>query len=252
MAFATFCPIIMRLKTLPTSAFARPSLSLLTATLCLCACGGGGGSSSPAQPPTPTPTPVASPQRLFAPLQQIANNTNFKYLKACYFPTQKFGAVGQSGIDFLDSLVIGAASSNNAVLYNAQNGNSYVNTSRSYKGSNPIAGAPPQLWTGVMQLNADGSASGFGAPCTPTTMLEKPINTCYWLAEDVDKNAVAIGAFTQIGNARPQTASGTATVLNPGWGTGQAYMFYYEMSFGTECSAPDSKTIARGGPILGS
>ncbi len=239
----------MRPKTLPAPAVARTPLSLLAALLCLSACGGGGG-SSPA--PTPTPTPTASLQRLFAPLQQVSNNTNYKYLKACYFPTQKFGAVGQSGIDFLESLVIDTASSNNAVLYNAQNGNSYLNTNRSYKGSNPIAGAPPQLWTGVMQLNADGSASGFGAPCTPTTMLEKPINTCYWLAEDVDKNAVAIGAFTQIGNARPQTASGTATVLNPGWGTGQAFVFYYEMSFGTECSAPDSKTIARGAPIFGS
>lgn len=242
----------MRLPILPVPAFLRPSLPLLAATLYLSACGGGGGTSSPAPAPTPTPTPTASLQRLFAPLQQVDQSSTFKYLKACYFPAQKFGTVGQSGVDFLESLVVDTASTNNAVLYNAQNGNSYVNTNRSYKGSSPIAGAPPQLWTGVMQLNADGSASGFGAPCTPTTMLDKPVNTCYWLAEDVDKNAVAIGAFLQIGNARPQTSSGTATMLNPGWGTGQAYMFYYEMSFGPNCSAPDSKTIARGGPILGS
>lgn len=241
----------MRLPTRSCFAFSRPRLTLLAAVLCLCACGGGGGTSSPA-PATPPPVPATSLQRLFAPLQQVDQSTSFKYLKACYFPTQKFGSVGQSGVNFLESLVVDTASTNNAVLYNAQNGNSYVNTNRSYKGSSPIAGAPPQLWTGVMQLNADGSASGFGAPCTPTTMIDKPINTCYWLAEDADKNSVAIGAFLQIGNARPQTSSGTGTVINPGWGTGQAYLFYYEMSFGPNCSAPDSKTIARGGPILGS
>ena len=223
-------------------------LTALAASLCAC----GGGSSSATTAPIPTPTPAPTLGRLFAPLAQADPSASFKYLKACYFPTQQFGSEGQSGIDFLESLVVDVASSNNAVLYNAQNGNSYVHTNRSYKGSSPIAGAPPQLWTGVMQLNADGSASGFGVPCTPATMLDRPPATCYWLVEDVNKNSSAVGSFTQIGNGRPETASGTATVLNPGWGTGAAYYFYYEMSFGPNCSAPNSKTLWRGGPLSGS
>jgi hypothetical protein len=242
---------------LPTSlrldpAVLRPGLLLSTLAMSLAACGGGGGGSTTTPTPTPTPTPAAALPRLFAPLVQADPASPYKYLKGCYFPTQKFGTVGQSGSDFLESLVVDVASTNTAVLYNAQNGNSYAHTNRSYKGSNPIAGAPPQLWTGVFKLSSDGAAVGFGAPCTPTTMLERPSTTCYWLAEDVDKRSVAIGAFTQIDNARPQTSSGASILLNPGWESGTAYYFYYEMSFGPACSAPDSKTIWRSGPILGS
>lgn len=215
--------------------------------LCLAGCGGG-SASSPSTPGTPTPAPTLA--RLFAPLTPppAGAGNDFKYLKVCYFPTQQFGTTGQSGIDFIESLVLDKLPTPTAPIYHAQNGQAVATTNRAYKGSDPVSGAPPVLWTGVATINTDGSASGFGAPCTPTDMLTAPGSTCYWLAENNSTQSVAVGSFIQLGDARPQTSSGTAALINPGWGTGAGFYFWYEMSFGPSCSAPGSKIIARGQP----
>lgn len=227
----------------------------LAASCCLSllACGGGGGGSATntgttTPVPTAVPTPAPTPTRLFAPLAPDGGNASFKYLKACYFPTRQVGTAGQAGIVFLESLVLDILPSRTATIYNAQTGQTSALTTRSYKGSNPVAGAPPLLWTGVFKPNADGSASGFGAPCTPTTMLTAPEFTCYWLGEDSLAQSSAISAFLSIGDVRPQTGSDTSVLINPGWITGGGFYFWYEMSFGGNCSAPGSQTIWRGPP----
>lgn len=238
------------------------TLLTLSGSLCLAilsACGGGGGSGggnatpSATPSPTPTPTPTNTLGQLFAPLAPADGaSTSFKYLKACYFQTRQAGTVGQTGVQFLESLVIETLPAATAVLYNAQNGNSVRTTTRTYRGSNPAAGAPQQIWTGVARLNADGSASGFGAPCTPTTMIDRPPETCYWLAQSDNGQEVAIGQFNSLGAATPETSSVGTMLTNPGWGTGTAYYFWYEFSFGPSCSAPNSTTLWRGPARAGS
>jgi hypothetical protein len=218
----------------------------------LVACGGG-GSSGPAPTPTPTPTPPSALGQLFAPLAAAdAASTSFKYLKACYFPTRQAGAVGQAGVEFLESLVIDTLPASTAVLYNAQNGNSVRTTTRTYRGSSPAVGAPPLLWTGVMRLNTDGSASGFGVPCTPNAMTERPTDACYWLGKNETGTEQAIGQFISLGATTPETSSTGTSLINPGWGTGTAYYFWYEFSFGASCSAPNSTTLWRGPARAGS
>lgn len=220
-----------------------------SACLLLSACGGGGSSPSVASGtpvPVVTPTPAPTLSQVFATALVGAGDPGSKYLKACYFPTQQFGTVGQSGISFLESLVLETLPSATAPVYNALNGNTTLVTNRSYKGSSPVAGAPATLWTGVFKLNADGSASGFGYPCTPDTMITAPTTTCYWLEEDVNGKSLAQGSFVAVGNARPQTSSGSNVLINPGWDSGTAFYFWYEMSYGGSCSAPGSTTVWRG------
>jgi hypothetical protein len=221
----------------------------------LTACGGGGETStSTTNPPTTTPTTTqGSLARLFAPLALAdpATDAASKFLKACYFPVQQLGATGQAGINLLESLVIDILPAATATLFHAQTGDNIVKTNRTYRGSDPAAGAPPRLWTGVVKLNADGSGSGFGPPCTPEAMVEAPPQTCYWLAQDGTGQSLAINQFLSITDGRPQTSSGAASLINPGAGVGGAFYFYYEMSFNPNCSAPGSTTLFRGPPRIG-
>ncbi len=232
----------------------RPLITL-SGTACLAilaACGGGGSTTAPATP-TPVPTPASTQGRLFAPLTPAdGTNASFKYLKACYFANRQMGRVGQAGVAFLESLVIDTLPGNTAVLFNAQTGNSVRSINRTYRGSNPVVGAPPQLWTGVARLNGDGSSSGFGVPCTPDAMTERPPATCYWLGQNANGEEEAVGQFNLIGSTTPQTSSIGTSLINPGWGTGTAYYFWYEFSFGPSCSAPNSTTLWRGPARAGS
>ncbi len=220
-----------------------PFLSVLSG------CGGGAASNLPT---TPAAEPPAMNMRsgLFAPVAQAdaAADSTTLFLKACYFPEQKFGAFEQAGINFLESMVLEILPASTAPIYHAQTGARMNNTNRTYRGSSPATGAPPRLWTGVLQINTDGSASGFGAPCTPTDMLEAPSNTCYWLGQNLAAESVANGSFLFRSDNRPQTSSGSASLINPGSAMGTAYYFYYEMSFNPNCSAPGSKIVFRGPP----
>ncbi len=221
--------------------------ALLTACL-IAACGGGGGgnggvSTSPNSPPVAT---ASSLPRLFAGLTASdGTSTSTRYLKACYFQAQKIGEKGQRGLDFLESLVIDKLDAPTAPLYNATDGSVYTKTNRAYKGTDGKIGAPPSLWTGVISINADGTANGFGAPCTPTTMVEKPPYSCYWLTDNLNGRVAALNYYDSIGDGRPQTTSGSKPPENPGWGTGTAYYFWYEMGPGENCSAPESSIIWR-------
>ncbi len=239
----------MRASILFYNCFTASGCFVLFAALVACGGGGGGNNTGSVTSPTPGPTPTPAPTlaRLFASLAPDGGNASFKYLKACHFPTQQYGTAGQAGITFLESLVVETLPTR-VPLYNAQTGESFVLTTRAYKGSNPATGAPPLLWTGVFKANADGSISGFGAPCTPTTMVTAPEFTCYWLGENGNAQSLASSAFFSQGDTRPQTSSGAASLINPGWGTGTGFYFWYEMSFGGNCSAPGSKTVWRGPP----
>lgn len=213
------------------------------------ACGGGGGASqvstSPPPPTIPTAPSASNLPRLFAGLTAAEGTSSQRYLKACYFLAQKVGAKGQRGLEFLESFVVDKLAEPSAPLYNASDGTVHSKTNRAYKGTDGKVGAPPSLWTGVVSINADGSANGFGAPCTPTTMVELPKFTCYWLTDNLNGRVAALNYYDSIGDGRPETNSGSKPPENPGWGTGIAYYFWYEMGPGENCSAPESTTLWR-------
>ncbi len=236
-------------KQLSEKRSAALAMLIVSVAVGVAACGGGGSAASPgsANSTPTTPPPVASTlPRLFAGLTASdGTSTAQTYLKACYFLTQKVGAKGQRGLDFLESFVVEKLAEPTALLYNATDGTVHSKTNRVYKGTDGKVGAPPSLWTGVVSLNADGSANGFGAPCTPTTMVELPKFTCYWLTDNLNGRVAALNYYDSIGDGRPLTNSGTTPPENPGWGTGIAYYFWYEMGPGASCSAPESTTLWR-------
>ncbi|WP_338846742.1 hypothetical protein V8J88_23600 [Massilia sp. W12] len=213
----------------------------------LSACGGGGSSGGSAGS-SGTPPPVAGSStlpRLFAGLT-AADASASPYLKACYFQQQKIGAKGQRGLDFLESLVIEVLPAYTAPLYDASNGYIVGKTNRAYKGTDGKMGAPPALWTGVVSVNADGSAQGFGAPCAnPGSMTSKPPLPCYWLVDNLNGRMAALNYYEIVSDGSPMTSSGGVALGNPGWGTAPAYHYWYEMSVGPTCSAPESTTLWR-------
>lgn len=215
--------------------------------LLLTACGGGGSSGSGTNTSTTPPAANTSTlPRIFAGLTSVAGDASTSaYLKACYFKEQKVGTKGQGGLAFLESMVIDVLPEATAPLYNAATSLIEKKTNRAYKGSDGKIGAPPKLWTGVISINADGSANGFGAPCTPTTMMDSPQYTCYWLTDNLNGRVSALNYYDSIGDGRPQTSSGSVPLGNAGWGDGVAYYFWYEMGLGASCSAPESTTLWR-------
>lgn len=97
-----------------------------------------------------------------------------------------------------------------------------------------------------MSLNADGSASGFGAPCgMPGPMLSAPPQTCYWLVDNLNGRVAALNYYDSVGDGAPETSSGSTLPGNVGWGSGTAYVYWYEMGIGPTCSAPESVTLWR-------
>jgi hypothetical protein len=213
----------------------------LTMLAMLTGCGGG-GASTPSSPP-----PASTLARVFEALMAAApDDGTTRYLKACDFPDQKLGMLGQSGIEFIESLTVENLPAATAPLYNAQTGEVFGLTKRAFLGSNGKIGAPPTLWTGVVKINTDGSASGFGAPCTPTTMISAPPTTCYWLVDNLSGQAAAVGQYYSVGDGHPETTSGAALLSNPGWLVGTAFQFWYEMGPGSSCSTPGAKVLWRG------
>lgn len=228
--------------------------SLLTSCTVLCAvflsaCGGGGASGSSAvgnpSPSNPSNPNGSSLPRLFAEGDSTDGSTTNNFLKVCHFAAQKIGSKGQRGLEFLESLTVDVLSEYTAVLYNAQTGLAEAKTNRAYKGTDGKVGAPPALWTGVAGIAADGSIYGFGTPCTPTTMTTAPRYSCYWLVDNLNGRMVAVNNYDAVSTGAPMTSSGAKVLENPGWGTGTAYYFWYEMGPGANCSAPESSTLFR-------
>lgn len=225
---------------------------ILCVPMALLACGGGGTSGSGGTAPNssntlPSPEAASNLPRLFAGLTAaVATPETTAYLKACYFQAKKTGTKGQGGIDFLESLTIDVLPGETAPLYDATTGLVVAKSSRAYKGTNGKMGAPARLWTGVIKLDANGGASGFGYPCTPTSsMLTAPPSTCYWLVDNYKGAPAALNYYDSIGDGAPITNTAGVPTGNIGWGTGTAYYFWYEMGLGATCSAPESTTLWR-------